>query len=79
MEFHVKIDARRPPLEAISDEIEQADPSAVLDIDAAGRKLRIAATIELAELRTLLARAGYPVESDQVRQLPSICCGGCSG
>ena len=25
------------------------------------------------------AAAGHPVTLDQVRQLPSICCGGCSG
>ena len=27
----------------------------------------------------LIAQAGYPVDPTQVRQLPSICCGGCSG
>ena len=30
-------------------------------------------------MQDLLRRAGYPVAPDRIRQLPSICCGGCSG
>ena len=40
---------------------------------------RVAAAASAAELIALLGRIGYPVQAEQVRQLPSICCGGCSG
>ncbi len=87
MEFHVRIDNHLAALhghgdallEAVRTMIEQVDPSAVLDIDASGCLLRIAAAIDVAQLEHLLDRAGYPTTPAQVRQLPSICCGGCSG
>lgn len=87
MEFHVQIESDVPDsrairdtiLEAVRVTIEEVDPSAVLDIDPSGCVLRIAAAIDLAQLRVLLDQSGYPVPLAQVRQLPSICCGGCSG
>ena len=49
-----------------------------LVIDPAG-VLRIATSLDAAELVALLCAEGCPVASDQVLVLPSICCGGCSG
>ncbi len=79
MEFHVQVTGAAPDVEKILDAIQQVDPSAVMDIDDAGRLLRVAAAVDLPELLAVLEHAGYPVPPDDVRQLPSICCGGCSG
>lgn len=79
MEFHVRLDGAHPDLDSLGDAVREVDPSALLDIDASGTLLRVAAAVQAAELAALLAGAGAPVTRDQVRQLPSICCGGCSG
>ncbi len=81
MEFHIKLigPAAGLDLEAIAHAVGTVDPSALVDIDPSGRILRVATSIDAAELAALMAQAGYPVAPDQVTQLPSICCGGCSG
>ncbi len=79
MEFHVDTTGMRPNLEMIEDAVHTLDPAAVVDLDPAGPMLRVAAAASAAELIALLGRIGYPVQAEQVRQLPSICCGGCSG
>ncbi len=79
MEFHVQLNASRPDLDRFGDAIRDVDPAAVFDVDSSGTVLRVAAAVQFAELVALLARAGHPVAAAQVRQLPSICCGGCSG
>lgn len=79
MEFHVRLDGARPDLDALGDAIREVDPAAVLDIDPGGALLRVAAAVQVRELVELMGGAGSPVTRDQVRQLPSICCGGCSG
>src|SRR3546814_6559876 len=75
MEFHVRLDGARPDLDALGDAIREVDPSALLDIDSSGALLRVAAAVRAPELVALLGGAGSPVTRDQVRQLPSICCG----
>lgn len=79
MEFHVQVTGVAPDMEKILDAIQQLDPSAMMDFDDAGQILRVAAAVDLPELLALLGNAGYPVPPEHVRQLPSICCGGCSG
>lgn len=79
MEFHVQLNGSRPDLDALGDVIRDVDPSALLDVDASGAVMRVAAALQALELVELLGQAGYPVTREQVRQLPSICCGGCSG
>lgn len=79
MEFHVRLDGAHPDLDALGDAIREVDPSALLDIDSSGTLLRVAAAVQAGELVVLLAGAGSPVTRGQVTQLPSICCGGCSG
>lgn len=78
MEFHVQLNAR-PDLGRFEDAIHDLDPAAVLDVDSSGTVLRVAAAVNATELVALLAQAGHPVAAGQVRQLPAICCGGCSG
>jgi len=79
MEFHVQLNGSRPDLDALGEAIHAVDPAALLDIDASGAVMRVAAAVQAQELVALLGRAGHPVTREQVRQLPSICCGGCSG
>lgn len=79
MEFHITATGALPDPGNIEDAIREFDPAAVVDVDASGRTLRVAAAISAAELVGLVNQAGWPVSPDQVRQLPSICCGGCSG
>ncbi len=79
MEFHINTTGMQPNLETIEDAIRTLDPSAVVDLDPAGPVLRVAAAASARDLIALLDRIGYPVQAEQVRQLPSTCCGGCSG
>lgn len=79
MEFHIELAGVPPDLAAIEGVLLDVDPAAVIDVDAAGLILRVSAAVEAAELVELVCRAGYPVAPAQVVQLPSICCGSCSG
>ncbi len=79
MEFHIDITGMQLNLDTIDDAIRSLDPSAMGDLDPVGTTLRLAAAVTAAELILLLGRIGYPLQAEQVRQLPSICCGGCSG
>lgn len=78
MEFHVTMPGAIDP-GAIEHAIRAVDPAALVDIDPAGPALRVAATVDLPQLLTLLNRVGYPIGRHHVVQVPSICCGGCSG
>ena len=77
MEFHIAIGATLPDLAHIDESLRAVDPAALVDID--NETLRVATSLGASELQCLLAAAGYPIVSRQLTQLPSICCGGCSG
>ncbi len=79
MHFNVKITTSKPDVDAIEGAIREVDPSALVDIDAAGQTLRVAASIQAGPLLELMRDAGYPVTGDQLEQVPSECCGGCGG
>ena len=79
MEFHIEMAGCIPDIGAIEDAIGTIDPSVLVDIDAAGHTLRVAASVDAVLLVSLMSQAGYPVVEAQVVQVPSICCGGCSG
>lgn len=79
MEFHVTLGGSNPDLVTIEQALLDADPSAMADIDPAGAVLRIATSLDAVQLLAVMRGAGMPVAVDAVRQLPSICCGGCSG
>ena len=59
--------------------ITELDPAAVVDLDAGGRRIRMATVLTRPELLACLAQAGLPADNARLRQLPSVCCGGCSG
>ncbi len=79
MEFHIQITGPAPDPGVIEDAIRDLDPAALVDIDPSAPTLRIATSVGAQQLIALITQAGYPVSPAQVRQLPSICCGGCSG
>lgn len=78
MEFHISLVGPKPDLDAIEQSLRAVDPAGVIDIDEAGR-LRVAAAVNADELVALVRQAGVVVVPAQVTQLPSTCCGGCSG
>ena len=79
MEFQIQLAGPAPDTRLIEDAIRSVDPAALVDIDPDCAALRVATLVGTRELVELIAQAGYRVNPAQVRQLPSICCGGCSG
>lgn len=79
MEFHITMAVSPADIGAIENAILAIDPSVLVDIDPAGRALRVATSVDLAQLLALMRQAGFAVGRDEVAQVPSICCGGCSG
>lgn len=85
-EFHIDLGAEMvgmavesPTLQQVEDAICDVDPAAVIDFTPATARLRVAAALDRDHLGRLLAGAGCLVPADAIVQLPSICCGGCSG
>ena len=79
MQFKIRIDGSTPDVDAIEQAVRTMDAAALVDIDPTGRTLRVAASMDAANLLGLIHQAGYPVAQDQLEQLPSECCGGCGG
>lgn len=79
MEFHIRLYGPAPDPGVIEDAIRAIDPAALADIEPRTHTLRVATSVDAACLIALLGQAGYPVALHQVTQVPSICCGGCSG
>lgn len=79
MEFHVHLAGARPDVTAIEALVLDADPAAVVDLADRDDMLRVAGAFTAVDVLMLMRAAGHPVTPGQVEQLPSICCGGCSG
>jgi len=79
MEFHIRLNRSISDFRAVENAIQEADSTALVDIDPAGRLLRVSTWFDATRLLSLIRRAGCPVDALQVTQLPSICCGGCGG
>lgn len=79
MEFRIQFSGEPPDPTAIENVVQAVDPSALVDIDPAALALRVATSIDGPGLAELISQAGYPVTPQQVIQLASVCCGGCSG
>ncbi len=79
MEFHVRLD--RPILDpdAIEAAFREVDAAATVAIDPLDGWLRVSSWISVGDLLDVLRGNGRAVEASQVDQLPSVCCGGCSG
>jgi hypothetical protein len=79
MEFHITMFSPITDLGAIEHAISAIDPSALVDTDTSTLTLRVAASVDAGHLVALMGQAGYPIGLQQVVQIPSVCCGGCSG
>lgn len=79
MEFQVDITQPWPDPDLVADVIREIDPTAIADIDGKHALLRVSAAVSATELASLLVSAGVEAEPGKIRQMPSICCGGCSG
>lgn len=78
MNFRIKLAGDdTPELSRIDALLWQADPAALVDRDAGDGSLRVTAWIPADQLADMLVQAGFP--PSEVSQLPSICCGDCSG
>ena len=65
-------------LDTISGRLNDMDPSALVDVDTAGR-LRISTLLPDAEVLLALGLAGLAIAPAELERLPSECCGGCGG
>ncbi|MDW2982341.1 MAG: hypothetical protein WBG81_12725 [Rhodanobacter sp.] len=79
MEFHIALTSASPEPAVVQDALFDLDPTAVVDLDMSGQVLRVSAAMTAVDLAEVLRQLGWPVAVEQVVQLPSICCGGCSG
>ena len=79
MEYAFELPCAMPDLSPLDRAIIGLDPAAIVDVDAGGRTLRMATVLTRDELLSCLQAAGLPAEPSRLRQLPSVCCGGCSG
>ena len=79
MEYHVSFDAA-PDLDLIAGLLLDSDPAAVADVDPhAAPVLRVSTWLPREDLCAVLRQAGYRLPDERIRQLPSVCCGSCSG
>lgn len=79
MEFHIALTDTSPATDVVQDALFDVDPAAVVDLDMSGLVMRVSSSLTAADLIEVLRQTGWTVAPAQVVQLPSICCGGCSG
>lgn len=79
MEFHIALANTSPEPGVVQDALFDVDPMSVVDLDMSGLVMRISASATMTDVVDVLRRTGWSVTAEQVVQMPSICCGGCSG
>lgn len=79
MEFRIDIKGEAPDLEVVGDVVGWLDAAVVVDFSQLDSQLRIATSLSQGDLLAALVRAGLVLAPDAIIQLPSVCCGGCSG
>ena len=79
MKFNISTHGGPVDLDAVEQALLHADPAAVVDLDGTSTLLRVSTCLDGNELQKLVSVAGVPVALADVQQLPSECCGGCSG
>jgi hypothetical protein len=78
-EFAFRSPVPAPDIAALDRAVLDLDPAALVDLDTDGCTVRVATVLTRAELLACLTQAGLPADAARLRQLPSVCCGGCSG
>jgi len=79
MEYQVQLPRQPGDAARLEAMLEAEDPAAVSELDGAALQWRVNTSLRASDLVALLGRAGCPTPLAQVRMLPSVCCGGCSG
>ena len=79
VEYAVQVPGGLPDLATLERALGALDPAAVLDLADGGRALRISTWATAGEVVECLRSAGVDAGPDALVQLPSVCCGGCSG
>lgn len=79
MEFIVHVADVVPDLDTVRVACLAADPTVLVDIDPRDGALRIATQLDAGSIASALADAQLVLEPGQLEQVPSVCCGGCSG
>ena len=79
MEYRIEMHGFEPDAPTLYNLLDREDAAAVADFDAARRTWRVSTSLLSRELIEVFARAGCRLAPGQLRVLPSVCCGGCSG
>jgi hypothetical protein len=79
MEFAYDSPRTAPDLAMLDAAIAAIDPAALVDLAPGGSTIRVATVMTRQELLACLEGSGLPADPWRLRQLPSVCCGGCSG
>lgn len=79
MKFNIRTNGRPVDLASVEQALLAADPAAMIDLDGLNNVLRVSTYLDSAGLHGVCADAGFSVPLNDVEQLPSECCGGCSG
>jgi len=79
MKFNIRTNGRAVNLASVEQALLSVDPAAMIDLDGLNNVLRVSTYLDGAGLQGLFTDAGFPVPLGDVEQLPSECCGGCSG
>ena len=79
MEFALRSTGAAADVAAIERQLLALDPAALVDVDANGGTLRISTAATGDELLACLRTMGMAADAADLVQLPSVCCGGCSG
>lgn len=79
MEVRIQRTNAASRLDGISQRIQDADPAAVIDLEAGSEALRISTVMGTSELLAALREGGLEVSEADIVHLPTSCCGGCGG
>jgi hypothetical protein len=79
MEYRIEMFGAEPDPSKLYCLLDGEDAAAIADFDGMRRIWRINTSLLSRELIELFARAGCRLAPGQLRVVPSVCCGGCSG
>ena len=78
MQYLIAATSHITGIDTVTERLNDLDPSALVDVDTAGR-LRISTLLPDAEVLLALGLAGLMVAPADLERVPSECCGGCGG
>ena len=78
MQYLVAATSHIAGIDTVADRLNDLDPSALVDVDTAGR-LRISTLLADTEVLLALGMAGLLVAPADLERVATECCGGCGG